>query len=205
MVWRRKNCLRRWRDRYRLITYFKFKGTVIAKKHNFGVLLDHIKGWRTLLFNQDNKGPQYGKSSGARIMAADRDPSRRKWGRHDGPDGEWEHGGALTVDSKKGQFGKASTPGGLISRSTVVTPNPGNFAMRSPRRRQLDPQSKMTHAPKSSPRNQRTNLRGAPHEFTRLSDSKYSSMEATSASTDILSKMQKKSPTSTGVSNAMPF
>lgn len=203
-LWR-KHCLRRWRSRYQLSSYFKFKGKVIANKHNFGVLLDHVKGWRTLLFNENSKGPGYGQSSGARIQAADRDPSRRHWGKREGPDGEWEHGGALTVDSKQGQFGKASTPGGLISRSTVLTPQPGNFALRTPRRPQPDPQSKVTHAPKSSPRNQRTNLKGPKHEFARIADSKFGDpLASTTSVADILSK-SKKSESPTGTSKGMPF
>jgi hypothetical protein len=168
-------------------------------------LLDHVKGWRTLLFNENSKGPGYGQSSGARIQAADRDPSRRHWGKREGPDGEWEHGGALTVDSKQGQFGKASTPGGLISRSTVLTPQPGNFALRTPRRPQPDPQSKVTHAPKSSPRNQRTNLKGPKHEFARIADSKFGDpLASTTSVADILSK-SKKSESPTGTSKGMPF
>mmetsp|Transcript_73470 Transcript_73470/g.119238 ORF Transcript_73470/g.119238 Transcript_73470/m.119238 type:complete len:118 (-) Transcript_73470:97-450(-) len=91
-----------------------------------------------------------------------------------GGGGEWEHGGAVTVDAHRGQHGKASTPSGLITRSSAVTPNPGNFAMRSPvRNKNTDPQSRRQHTPSSSPRNQRTNLKGPKHEFARMGDSKF--------------------------------
>lgn len=142
---------------------------------------------------EDRTGPGYGKSAGSRIKAADRDTSRRKWGRSNGPElGEWEHGGAQTVENKRGTSGRGSTPGGLITRSTAYSPNPGNFAMRSPRRPQPDPQSKQTHAPLSSPRNQRTNLKGPVHEFKRMSDSKYSAMSPTSTASDFLATTLKK-------------
>lgn len=198
-AWRTGNYLRRWRDRYRLVTYYKFKATVISKKHGFGVVMDHVKAWRDLILGDKRTGPGFGNSVGARIQAADRDSARRKWGKPDGG-GEWEHGGALTIDDKRGQFGKASTPSGLISRSTAVTPNPGNFAMRSPvRNKNTDPQSKQHHAPLSSPRNQRTNLKGPKHHFTRMADSKFGdTLSGTTSASDFLAT--KKSTSKGGVS-----
>ena len=197
MKWRTKNCVRRWRDRSALMSYYRFKGRIIQTKHNFGAVMDHVKAWRDMIFGQDRTGPRYGKSAGSRLKAADRDSSRRKWGQSNGPElGEWEHGGAQTVENKRGISGRGSTPGGLITRSTALTPNPGNFAMRSPRYgKNRDPQSKQTHAPLSSPRNQRTNLKGPLHEFKRMSDSKYSDMSPTSTASNLLAAASKKSPT----------
>ena len=111
MTWRGKNLIRRWRDRCKSSSYYRFKGKIIAQKHNFGVIMEHVQAWRSIIFADDRRGPGYGKSAGLRIKDADHDGTRRRWGRKEGPDGEWEHGGAVIVDSRKGQFGRANTPG----------------------------------------------------------------------------------------------
>jgi hypothetical protein len=93
----------------------------------------------------------------------------------------------------------------VIVRSAVVTPNPGNFALRTPiNTKNTDPQSKVTHAPLQSPRNQRTNLKGPIHEFKRISDSKFGDpLAATnplSAISSAIDSPKQKSPANTAKS-----
>ena len=163
----------RWRDRIALVVYYKFKGRVIRTKHNRSVVFKVLEGWRNLFLGPDGGSPGYEGSAGLRIQAADKDAARRNWGKHENAEDSRAHGGALTVATMSGQFGTAHTPGGLITRSTLVTPNPGrnceklfrklcyqcphiltlgeragNFAMRSPINvKNTDPQSQRTHTP----------------------------------------------------------
>jgi len=83
------------------MVYYSFKANVIRKKNGFRVVMDHVRAWRDLILSA-HKGPGFGMSIGARIEAADHDSSRRTWGKQ-GVGGEWEHGGAVTVDAHRGQ------------------------------------------------------------------------------------------------------
>ena len=178
--WRRKNAIRRWSKRIKLVVYYKFKSKIIAQKHHFSVRMDHVKAWRALILSNEGKGPGFGKPLGVRIKEADRNSERRSWGRAVNEDTEWTRtgkdgfvGGAQVVDSKRGQHGSAQTPGGIITRTVAPRTPPGNFALRPQLRKTPDPQATVSHAPLRSPRNQQTNLKGSIKEFTRMSGSKY--------------------------------